>query len=89
MRSAQFMSVRRASKSGTYLVEPAVLRVLAAELEETSPRTGFRLVVVLHDVTAYDQAFLWADHSPDFKRGLADRRYRRKPSIEIDRGVPS
>ena len=66
-----------------------VTAYLAAELEETSPRTGFRLVVVLHDVTAYDQAFLWAGHSPDFERGLADRRYRRKPYIEIHRGVPS
>ena len=83
------MSVRRASKSVTYLVEPAVLRVLAAHLEEAYPRTGFRLAVVLHDVTPYDQAFLPADHLSDFERGLGDRTYRTKPWIEDDRGVPS
>ena len=57
-----------------------------AGFEETSPRTGVRLVVVLHvglaamadqgDVTAYDQAFSQADHSPNFKRRLVDYKFR-------------
>ena len=69
MRSVQFMSgsASRASKSGhTSSSRLSFVCVLAAELEETSPRTGFPpcLAVALHDVTAYDQSFLRADHSP-------------------------